>query len=83
METHASVFNTEEKLRTMKDGAIKIKLKDRPIKPLHVNTPRKTPYAFQNAAKSKFDYLVELGVLELVKDVSDWCSPMSFVPKPN
>ena len=37
---------SEEKLRTMKDGAIKIKLKDRPIKPLHVNTPRKTPYAF-------------------------------------
>ena len=83
IKEHASVFNTEEKLRTMKGGPMKIKLKDGPIKPLHVNTPRKTPYAFQNAAKSKFDYLVELGVLEVVKDVSDWCSPMSFVPKPN
>ena len=27
--------------------------------------------------------MAEPGVLELVKDVSDWCSPMSFVPKPN
>ena len=62
---------------------MKIKLKDGHIKPLHVNTPRKTPYAFQNTAKSKLDYLVELGVLELVKDVSDWCNPMSFVQKPN
>ena len=45
-----SVFNTKEKLRTMKDGPMKIKLKDGPIKLLHVNTPRKTPYAFQNAS---------------------------------
>ena len=67
----------------MKGGPMKIKLKDGPIKPLHVNTPRKTLYAFQNAAKSKLDHLVELGVLELVEDVSDWCIPMSFVPKPN
>ena len=50
---------------------MKIKLKDGPIKPLHVNTPRKTPYAFQNTAKSKLDHLVELGVLELVENVSD------------
>ena len=56
---------------------MKIMLKDGPIKPLQFNTPRKTPNAFQNQAKSKLDYLVELGVLEEVKDVSDWCSPMS------
>ena len=71
IKEHASVFNTEEKLRTRKGGPMKIKLKDGPIKQLHVNTPRKTPYAFQNAAKSKLDHLVKLGVLELVEDVSD------------
>ena len=49
----------------------------------NVNTPRRTPYAFQNAAKSKLDYLVELGVLEVVKNESDWCSEMSFLPKPD
>ena len=41
IKEHASVFNTEEKLRTKKGGPMKIKLKDGPIKPLHVNTPRK------------------------------------------
>ena len=71
IKEHASVFNIEEKLRTMKGGPMKIKLKDGTIKPIHVNTPRKTPYAFQNAAKSKLDHLVKLGVLELVEDVSD------------
>ena len=71
IKEHASVSNTEEKLRNMKGGPMKIKLKNGPIKPLHVNTPRKTPYAFQNAAKSKLDHLVKLGVLELVEDVSD------------
>ena len=62
---------------------MKIKLKDGPIKPLHVNTPRKTPYAYQDKAKAKIDHLVELGILEKVDGVSEWCSPMSFVPKPN
>ena len=71
IKEHVPVFNTEEKLRTMKGGPMKIKLKDGPIKPLHVNTPRKTPYTFKNAAKSKLDHLVELGVLELVENVSD------------
>ena len=60
-----------------------MKLKEGPIKPLHVNTPRKTPYAYQGAAKGKFDHLVRLGILEKVEDVSEWCSPMSFVPKPD
>ena len=62
---------------------MKIKLKDEPIKPLHVNTPRKTPYAYQGAAKGKLDHMVRLGILEKVEDVSEWCSPMSFVPKPD
>ena len=60
-----------------------MKLKEGPIKPLHVNTPRKTPYAYQGAAKGKFDHLVRLGILKKVEDVSEWCSPMSFVPKPD
>ena len=55
IKEEASVFNNEEKLRTMKSGPLKIRLKDGPIKPIHVNTPRKTPYAFQSAAKSKLN----------------------------
>ena len=53
------------------------------IKPLHVNTPRKTAYAYQHAAKSELDRLVALGVLEKVNGTSEWISPISFVPKPD
>ena len=62
---------------------MKIKLKDGPVKPIHVNTPRNTPYAYQGAAKGKLDHMVRLGILEKIEDVSEWCSPMSFVPKPD
>ena len=32
---------------------------------------------------NRVNHLVELGVLKLVEDVLDWCSPKCFVPKPN
>ena len=84
IQEHMSVFDTDgEQLRTMSGGTMKIKLKEGPIKPLHVNTPRKTPYAYQGSAKAKLDEGVRLGILEKVEEVSEWCSPMSFVPKPN
>merc|ERR1711978_146036 len=83
IQQHASVFEDGTKLKTMKGGPMKIRLKDGPIKPLHVNTPRKTPYAYQDKAKAKLDHLVELGILEKVDGVSEWVSPMSFVPKPD
>ena len=55
----------------------KIELKDNiPIKPIHVNVPRRTPYAFQGA-------LVREGVLEYVEGSSEWVSPSRFVPKPD
>ena len=80
---YASVFEVGEKLKPMKGGPWKVELKDGPIKPLHINTPRKTPYAYQDKAKAKLDHLVELGILEKVEGVSEWVSPMSFVPKPD
>ena len=51
---------------------MKIELVDIPIKSLHVNTPRKTPYSYQGASKAKLDKLVSFGILELVKGSSDW-----------
>ena len=78
-----SVFHTGEQLKTMSGGPIEIKLKNRPIKPLHVNTPRKTPYVYQGAAKGKLNHMVRLGILEKVENVSEWCTPMSFVPEPD
>ena len=83
-EEYQSVFEAGEKLDEMAGGSMKIKLKDNiTIKPLHLNTPRKTPYAYQGSAKAKLDHMVELGVLEKVEEVSEWCNPMSFVPKPD
>jgi hypothetical protein len=35
------------------------------------------------AAKEKIDSDLQLGIIEKVDGVSRWCSPMSFVPKPN
>ena len=67
----------------MKGDGMKIELVDGPIKSLHVNTPRKTPYSYQGASKAKLDKLVSLGILELVEGSSDWILLMSFVPKPD
>ena len=82
IQDYAAVFDTGKQLKTMKGGPMHIKFKDGPIKLLHINTPRKTPYAFQDKAKAKLDQLVEFSIMEKVDDISsEWCSPMSFVPK--
>ena len=43
MDQYQEVFKTNDldQLKTMKGEALKIELVDGPIKPLHVNTPRK------------------------------------------
>ena len=84
IEERHDVFDTSGPLKVMKGGPMKIHLKkDSGIKPLHIFTPRKVPYAHQAAAKKKLDKDVALGVIERVEDgPSVWCSPASFVPKP-
>ena len=74
MDQYQEVFKTNDldQLKTMKGEAMKIELVDIPIKSLHVNTPRKTPYSYQGASKAKLDKLVSFGILELVKGSSDW-----------
>ena len=79
-----SVFAIDAELKTMTGEPMKIDLVDNmTIKPLHVNVPRRTPYAYQKVAKEELDRLVALGVLEEVSGSSEWISPMSFVPKPD
>jgi hypothetical protein len=78
------VFNEDGPLRTMKGDLMKIHIKpDIKVIPLNVCTPRKTPIAYMEAAKAKIDSDLQLGIIEKVDGVSRWCSPMSFVPKPN
>ena len=83
IEKYETVFKTDGPLKTMKGGPMKIHLRKENVKPTHIYNPRKTPYAFQGAAKKKLDEDEALGVIEKVEDVSTWCSAMSFVPKPN
>ena len=72
MSENNSVFNTDGELKTMAGGPMKIELVDDvPIKPIHINTPRKTPYAYQNTAKAKLDQLLDLGILEKFDSVSE------------
>ena len=83
-EKYPDVFDHEVELKIMNGDAVKIELKtDTPIKPLHINVPRRVPYAEEAAAKAELDRLVKLGVLEYVPGSSKWVSPMSFVPKPD
>ena len=60
---------------------MKIHLKEGPIKPVHVYTPRKVAYAYQDEAKAELDKDEKLGVIEKFDGISKWCLPMSFVPK--
>ena len=83
MEKYSKVFETGGPLKTMKGGQMKIHLKEGPIKPLHLYNARKTPYAFVDKAKEKLDEDESLGIIEKVTDVTEWCSAMNFVPKPN
>ena len=81
---YPEVFDHELELKVMNGHPVKIELKnDVVIKPLHVNVPRRVPYAEEAAAKAELDRLVRLGVLEYVPGSSKWVSPMSFVPKPD
>ena len=83
-EKYPEVFDHEVELKIMNGDPVKIELKnDVPIKPLHINVPRRVPYAEEAAAKAELDRLVRLGVLEYVPGSSKWVSPMSFVPKPD
>ena len=87
MEAFPKVFDEPGveggKLKPMKGGPMKIHLKPGPKKVTHLYTPRKCPYAFEGQAKAELDKDEALGIIEKVEGASEWCSPMSFVRKPN
>ena len=52
-EKYPEVFDHEVELKIMNGDSVKIELKnDVPIKPLHINVPRRVPYAEEAAAKA-------------------------------
>ena len=54
-------------------------------KPLRISTARRIPLHFQKEADKALSLFLESGVLEKVPDdeITEWCSPGFFVPKPN
>ena len=83
MGEYKPVFKINGHLRTMRGEPMKIHFKpNMNVTVMNVCTPRKTPLAYLNAAKKKIDEDIELGIIEKVDGVSEWCSPMSFVQKP-
>ena len=69
------------KLKPMKGGPMSIHLKPGEIKPTHIFTARKCPYAFEDHAKAELDKSETMGIVEKVEGASQWCSPCSFVRK--
>ena len=51
--------------------------------PIHVCTPRKTPYALQGSAQATIIEMERLDVTRRVNKPTDWVSPCQFVPKKN
>ena len=79
-DKYKSVFNHTDELKVMTGPDMKIELLENvQIRPMHVNTPRRTAYAYQKAAIDKLDRLERLGIIEKVQGGSEWISPMSFV----
>ena len=71
-------------LKIMKGEPMKIQLKPGPIKPIAIHAARKIPYAFEELAKEELKKLEALGIIEFCGyEASEWCSPCSFVRKPN
>ena len=54
-------------------------------KPLRISNARRVPLHFEKEANKALSLFLESGVVEKVPDdeVTEWCSPGFFVPKPN
>ena len=85
VDHYKEVFDDSVELKPMIGPAMKIEMKDEPIKPLHLNVPRKTPFALRDGAKAELDSLVAKGILRKLTEgeVTEWLSGASFVVKPS
>ena len=57
VDQYKDMFEDYVELKPMIGPEYKIEMKDKPIKPLHLNVPRKTPFAPIDGAKAEFDNL--------------------------
>ena len=87
MEAFPNVFMEpceDNVLKIMKGDPMVIQIKPGPKVPMHIYAARKTPFAFQGMAKKELESLAAMGIIEPCgSEASIWCSPCSFVRKPN
>ena len=76
----ADVFS--EEIKPMVGEMFKIRLTDDAV-PFAVSTPRNVPYNYMEKLKTELDQLLKDGVIVPVTEPTDWCSPITVVPKTN
>ena len=62
---------------------MKIHLKEGPITPHRVFTPRLIPAHYQEEADKMVEQMLTHGLLKRVDEPTEWVSPGFFVPKPD
>ena len=64
----------------MRTTPVSIKLKDN-AEPYNVGTPRTVPIPLIPKVETEIKNMERLGVIKRINEPTDWCSPMSLVPK--
>ena len=81
---YKQVLELKKELKPMEGSPALLEIKeDVKVVPIHVCTPRKTPYALQGSAQATLIELERLGVTRRVKEPTEWVLPCQFVPKKN
>ena len=48
-----------------------------------VDPPRRIPFAIQNEVKKEIDRMLEIGVIKVQNEPTDWVNSITIVRKPN
>ena len=51
------------------------------IKPFYINAPRSIPFAYWEKLQAELDLLQTQGIIALVTEPTEWCSPIVVTPK--
>lgn len=78
-EVQENVFGATGLLKT---EPVEIKMKSG-VQPYCVTTARRVPFPLQKKVKAELQRMEAAGIIQEVKEATDWCAPMVSVVKPN